>query len=78
MRVGGIQTQEDDIFMGAVETQDGKPWSVSLLLNKTPVDFHIDTGAGHLETDWETHIASLKTHIEGPGLSCPPGQRTTH
>ena len=45
VRVGGIQTQEDDIFLGAVETQDGKPWSVSLLLNKTPVDFHIDTGA---------------------------------
>ena len=44
VRVGGIQTQEDDIFLGAVETQDGKTWSVSLLLNETPVDFHIDTG----------------------------------
>ena len=44
VRVGGIQTQEDDIFLGAVETQDGKTWSVSPLLNETPVNFHIDTG----------------------------------
>ena len=36
--------ETDDPFLGAVG-EDEKPWEVDVLLNKTPMEFHIDTGA---------------------------------
>ena len=49
LKVGGVQAghsePSDDYFLGAVGAQGGDPWAVTLQLNKTPMEFHIDTGA---------------------------------
>ena len=39
----------DDYFLravGAHSENSNDPWAVTLQLNKTPMEFHIDTGAG--------------------------------
>ena len=35
----------DNKFLGAISTHEGEPWVVTLLVNKSPITFKIDTGA---------------------------------
>ena len=47
VKVGEVRQEDTDTFLGIVETQDtvGNLWKLSLLLNNTPTEFDIDTGA---------------------------------
>lgn len=73
VKVGGVQAghsePSDDYFLGAVGAQGGDPWAVTLQLNKTPMEFHIDTGA---------EVTAISEHACGQ-IACPPlisSQRT--
>ena len=73
LKVGGVQAghsePSDDYFLGAVGAQGSDPWAVTLQLNKTPMEFHIDTGA---------EVTVISEHACGQ-IVCPPltsSQRT--
>ena len=69
VRVGEIHREDStDTFLGGVDAQDtaDNPWRLSLMLNGTPTEFEIDTGA-------EVTVISKARHekIGSPPLSQP-------
>ena len=68
MKIGGVQAAaysepSDDLFLEAVGAHSEKDlWAVTLQLNETPMEFHIDTGA---EVTVISEHASRQT-------ACPP------
>ena len=44
-RTPSEQNEDSEAFLGAIETDDGNPWIVSLRVRNEVVDFHINTGA---------------------------------
>ena len=57
MNVREIREDPIDTFLGGVDTEDttNNPWRLTLLLNGTPTDFEIDTGA-------EVSVISRESH----------------
>ena len=57
MNVREIREDSIDTFLGGVDTEDttNNPWRLTLLLNGTPTDFKIDTGA-------EVSVISRESH----------------
>ena len=47
VNVGVVRREYTDTFLGIVESQDSVSnlWELSVILNNTPTDFDIDTGA---------------------------------
>ena len=39
------RTDPSDVFLGAVGDTANSPWSVTIDVNETPIELHIDTGA---------------------------------
>ena len=66
-KVGELHSQ-DDVFLGQVGNQNNNPWTVTLQLNGSPVEFCIDTGA-------EVTVISEATYRQVGSPKLEPPQR---